>query len=82
MTGGIGTTVISKSWLHRFAVVAGVGLLPIRAHRLANFGVVDNLVTGGDATKTGLHEDVPAGHRRVRDRRRARCPRWSRAGPD
>jgi hypothetical protein len=53
MTEVIGTTATSESSLHRFAVVAGVGILLISVLAgFANFGAVENLVAGGDATTT------------------------------
>jgi uncharacterized protein DUF4386 len=53
VTRVIGTTATSELSLHRSAVVAGVGILLISVLAgLANFGAVDTLVTGGDATKT------------------------------
>jgi Domain of unknown function (DUF4386) len=55
MTGVISTTATSESSLRRSAVVAGVGILLISVLAgLANFGAVEGLVTGGDATKTAL----------------------------
>jgi hypothetical protein len=53
MTGAIATTTTVESSTHRSAVVAGVGILLISVLAgLANFGVVENLVTSGDATTT------------------------------
>jgi hypothetical protein len=51
----IDTTGTPEPTLRKPAVVAGVGILLISVLAgLANFGAVEGLVTGGDATKTAL----------------------------
>jgi len=53
MTEAIATTPTAEPTLRTPAVVAGVGILLISVLAgLANFGAVEGLVTGGDATKT------------------------------
>ena len=55
MTEVIDPTGTAEPTLRKPAVVAGVGILLISVLAgLANFGAVEGLVTGGDATKTAL----------------------------